>query len=126
MAYPTNRPLNVIRVFSYTADMSTASSAFSVSPIRGKIVKLGSVIHAAVTTAPNVLTAKIGVSGAAGTAITIPTWTQSHTASAAGVVVEVVPSGANFINDGENIEFISDGAGSGTVPTTYYADIVPA
>jgi hypothetical protein len=124
MALPVNRPLNVVRVFSYTADMSTASSAFSVAPCRGKIILLGCVIHAAVTTAPNVLTAKIGVSGSAGTAITIPTWTQSHTSSLAGTVAEVVPSGANLIDQGNNIEFISDGAGSGTVPTTYYADIL--
>jgi hypothetical protein len=113
-------------VFSYNADMSTAGSSFTAAPVRGKIVLLGSVIHAAVTTAPNVLTAKIGVSGSAGTAITIPTWTQSHTGSAAGVVSEVVPSGANLVDQGNNIEFISDGAGSGTVPCTYYADILVA
>ena len=126
MAYPSNRPLNIIRVHSYNADIGTAGSSFAVSPTRGKIVKLGCVIHAAVTVAPNVLTAKIGVSGSAGTSITIPTWTQSHTSSAAGVVSEVVPTAANFINEGENIEFISDGAGSTTVPATYYADILVA
>ncbi|MBR1122113.1 hypothetical protein JQ628_11355 [Bradyrhizobium lablabi] len=124
MALPVNRPLNIVRVFSYNADISTAGSSFSTMPVRGKIVLLGCVIHAAVTTAPNVLTAKIGVSGSAGTAITIPTWTQSHTSSAAGVVSEVVPSGANLGDAGNNIEFISDGAGSGTVPATYYADIL--
>jgi hypothetical protein len=124
MALPVNKPLNVVRVFSYNADMSTAGSSFAAAPCRGKIVLLGSVIHAAVTTAPNVLTAKIGISGSAGTTITIPTWTQSHTSSAAGVVQEVVPSGANFVDQGNNIEFISDGAGSGTVPCTYYADIL--
>jgi hypothetical protein len=124
MALPVNRPLNIVRVHSYNADISTAGSSFAAMPVRGKIVLLGCVIHAAVTTAPNVLTAKIGVSGAAGTAITIPTWTQSHTSSAAGVVQEVTPSGANLADAGNNIEFISDGAGSGTVPATYYADIL--
>jgi hypothetical protein len=109
----------MIRVSSYNADMSTAGSSFAVAPTRGKIVKLGVVAHAAVTTAPNVLTAKI-----AGTAITIPTWTVTHTGAAAGDVVEVVPSAANLVADGNNIEFISDGAGSGTVPCTYYADIL--
>lgn len=123
MALPENRPLTVTRVYSYNADMSTAGSSFAVSPVRGKIIKIGSVIHAAVTTAPNVLSAKIGVSGAAGTAITLPSWTQSHTSSAAGVISEVVPTGANLVDQGNNIEFISDGAGSGTVPCTYYADI---
>lgn len=123
MALPSNRPLTVVRVFSYNSDMSTAGSSFATSPIRGKVILLGSIIHAAVTTAPNVLTAKIGVSGSAGTAITTPTWTQSHTSSLAGTIVEVVPTGANTVDQGNNIEFISDGAGSGTVPCTYYADI---
>jgi hypothetical protein len=119
MALPLNRPLNVVRVFSYNSDMSTAGSSFSVAPCRGKVVKIGVVAHAAVTTAPNVLTAKI-----AGTAITIPTWTVTHSGAAAGDVVEVTPSAANLVADGNNIEFISDGAGSGTVPCTYYADIL--
>lgn len=118
MTLPSPRPLNVIRVFSYNADQSTAGSSFAVFPVRGKIVLLGVVNHAAVTTAPNVLTAKI-----AGTAITIPTWTVTHSGAAAGDVVEVVPTGAFNGNAGQNIEFISDGAGSGTVPCTYYADI---
>jgi hypothetical protein len=121
MAYPTNRTLPTVRVFSYNADMSTAGSSFSSFPIRGKIVRIGVVAHAAVTTAPNVLTAKI-----AGTAITLPTWTVTHSGAAAGDVVEVVPTAANIGAESNNIEFISDGAGSGTVPCTYYADIVPA
>lgn len=118
MALPTNRPLNVIRVSSYNSDMSTAGSSFAVFPKNGKIVLLGVVAHAAVTTAPNVLTAKI-----AGTAITIPTWTVTHSGAAAGDVVEVAPSAAFEGNAGQNIEFITDGAGSGTVPCTFYADI---
>lgn len=121
MALPTPRPLNIIRVFSYNADMSTAGSSFSVSPCRGKVIRIGVVAHAAVTTAPNVLTAKIAT-----VAVTIPTWTVTHSGAAAGDVVEVVPTAANNINEGQNIEFISDGAGSGTVPCTYYADILIA
>jgi len=118
MTLPLNRPLNVIRVSSYYSDMSTAGSSFAVAPSRGKIVKLGVVAHTAVTTAPNVLTAKI-----AGTSITIPTWTVTHSGAAAGDVVEVTPTAANLVADGNNIEFITDGAGSGTVPCTFYADI---
>lgn len=119
MALPNPRPLDVIRVHSYNADISAAGSSFAVFPCRGKIVKLGVVAHAAVTTAPNVLTAKI-----AGTAITIPTWTVTHSGAAAGDVVEVAPTAANDGVEAQNIEFITDGAGSGTVPCTFYADIV--
>ncbi len=119
MAYPTNRPLNIIRVSSYNGDMSTAGSSFAVFPTRGKIVKLGVVAHVAVSSAPNVLTAKI-----AGTAITIPTWTVTHSGAAAGDVVEVVPTAAHRGSEGQHIEFITDGAGSSTVPCTFYADIL--
>lgn len=119
MALPNPRPLNIIRVSSYYADMSTAGSAFQSFPCRGKIVKFGVVAHAAVTTAPNVLTAKI-----AGTSVTLPTWTVTHSGAAAGDVVEVVPSAANLGNESNNIEFITDGAGSGTVPCTFYADVL--
>jgi hypothetical protein len=118
MALPVNRPLNVTRVYANMADSSSAGSAFTVSPVRGTVILLGSVVHGAVGTANNVLTAKIAT-----TAITIPTWIQATASSAAGDVSEVTPTAANTISAGQNIEFISDGAGSNTVPTTFYADI---
>lgn len=122
MALPVNRPLNVIRVSAHLADHSTAGSAFAVAPTRGKIVKLGIVTYVAVSGAPNVLTAKI-----AGTAITIPAWTTTTSAGTGGTAgdkAEVTPSAANLVNDGDNIEFISDGAGSSTCPCMFYADIL--
>lgn len=119
MTLPSNRPLTLYRVFAHNPDTSTSSSAFTVSPIRGKVVLLGSVVHGAVGTANNVLTAKIATA-----AVTIPTWVQATASSAAGDISEVVPTAANAINAGQNIEFISDGAGSNTVPTTFYADIL--
>lgn len=121
MAYPTNRTLPTTRVFAYMADTSTAGSAFAVFPRRGKIVNIGVVAYAAVTVADNVLTAKI-----AGTSITLPTWKQLYTSAAAGDKYEVTPTGANIGNEGDTIEFITDGAGSSTVPSMFYADIVPA
>lgn len=119
MSLPNPRPLNIIRVTSYMADSSTAGSAFTVAPCRGKIIKMGSVIHAAVSTANNAITSKI-----AGTAITGGSWTIAFTSSAAGDVDTAIPTAANYVNEDENIEFISDGAGDGTVPTTFFADIL--
>ncbi len=119
MALPNPRPLNIIRVFSYMADSSTAGSAFAVAPCRGKIVKMGSVIHAAVTVANTAVTSKI-----AGTAITGGSWTIAFTSAAAGDVDTAIPTGANYVNEDDNIEFVSDGAGSSTVPTTFFADIL--
>ena len=102
MSLPVNRPLNIIRVAAHLADSGTAGSAFAVAPARGKVVRLGSVVYGVVGTANNALTAKI-----AATSITIPTWTQLTSGSAAGDVSEVIPTGANTCNQGDNIEFIS-------------------
>lgn len=119
MALATNRPFNIIRVFSHLADSGTASSTYVAAPCRGKVVLLGSTVHAAVGTANNVLTASI-----AGSAITHPSWTQLTSGSAAGDVSEVTPTAANTCNAGDAIRFQSDGAGSNTTPTTFYADIL--
>jgi hypothetical protein len=120
MSLPENRPFNVIRVFAYMADSSTAGSAFAVAPTQGRIVKMGSVIYAAVTTADTAITSKI-----AGTSITGGSWTLAYSTSAAGEVDTAVPTAANEVDEDDNIEFVSDGGGSGTIPTMFFADIVP-
>lgn len=120
MALPLNRPLNIERVYAYTADASTAGSVFVPSPTRGKIVRLGSCISGVVATADNVLTCEINT-----VAVTHPAWVQAFTSSAVGDVSEVVPTAANRVNAGDKIEFISSGAGdTNTVPTMFYADIL--
>jgi hypothetical protein len=119
MALPKNRPLNVIRVHAYAADISAASSAFVVSPARGKIIKMGSVIYNAITGADSAVTSKI-----AGTSITGGAWTITQSGSAAGDVDSAIPTAANYVNEDDNIEFISDGASSTTCPAMYFADIM--
>lgn len=118
MAYPSNRTFNVIRVHAYMADSSAAGSAFAVAPARGKIVKMGSVIYNAITVADTAITSKI-----AGTAVTGGGWTITQSGSAAGDVDSAIPTAANFVNEDDNIEFISDGGASTTCPTMFYADI---
>lgn len=118
MAYPSNRPLNVIRVHCHMADVSAAGSAFAISPCRGKIIKMGSVTHAAITSADSAITSKI-----AGTAITGGAWTIGYSGAAAGDVDTAVPTAAFQVNEDDNIEFITDGASLTTCPTTFFADI---
>ena len=118
MALANPHPLNIIRVFAHMADCSTAGSAFTAAPCRGRVVKVGSVVHAAVTTADNAITTRIN-----GVAITGGGWTIAFTGAAAGDVDTVIPASGNTVNENDSIEFISDGAGSGTVPTTFFADI---
>lgn len=118
MAYPSNRPLNVIRVYAHAADISTAGSYFTVAPCSGKIVKMGSVINNAITTADDAITSKIN-----GTAITNGSWTITQSGSAAGDVDTAVPTAAHRVKEDDNIEFISSGACDTTCPTTFFADI---
>lgn len=118
MALTKNRPFNVIRVYAHLADLSTASSAFVTAPCRGTIVKMGSIIFNAVTTANAAVTTEIN-----GTAVTGGDWTVTQSGSAAGDVDTAEPTGANLVVEDDKIEFITDGSCDTTCPTTFFADI---
>lgn len=117
MALPENAPITQAALSAYLADLSTASSAFVVSPYRGRIVKVYSVIANAITSADAVWTVEIN-----GTAVTGISVTVANTSSAAGDVDSDEPTGSNhYVNPGDVIEFVSDGASSTTCPTTFVA-----
>jgi hypothetical protein len=96
---------------------------------RGKIVKVGAILGAAITSAPLVITAAIvpatadAAAPGAGTAITMPALSISNTNSAAGSGNNVVPTAANFINEDDSIVFTPSGAAGATTSVTYYATI---
>jgi len=118
MALPENRPLSEAAVSAYLADISTASSTFVVAPFRGTIKRAYSAIHAAITSADAVWTMEIN-----GVAVTGVSVTVANSGSAAGDVDSAIPTGANYVNEGDVIEFISDGASSTTAPATFTAVI---
>ncbi len=118
MAYPSNRPLNVIRVYAHCADISTAGSYFTVAPCRGKIIKMGSVLMAAITTADDVITSEIN-----NVAITGGGWSIATASSAPGDVDTAVPTAACNVNEDDVIEFINSGASDTTAAVTFFADI---
>jgi hypothetical protein len=118
MALPNNRPLSEASVSAYMADISAASSAFVVSPFRGKITRVYSTIFNAITSADAVWTMKIN-----GTAVTGVSVTVANSGSAAGDVDSGTPTAANAVNEGDYIEFVSDGASSTTCPATFTAVI---
>lgn len=113
MALTVNHPLlKEVRVPGFIVDSAAASSvAYTVSPIRGKIVKIEAVAGAAVDS-DRVLTCNI-----AGTAITGGAITMVAAASAAGSVFSVVPTAANICNEGDYLGCTSDAAGSTACPT---------
>ena len=118
MALPVLHPVTERTVFAHNADISTASSCFTVAVCRGRIVKLGSAISVAITTADGVITTEIN-----GTAVTGGGWSITQSGSAAGDVDTVIPTAANWVNEGDTIEFVSSGACDTTCPTTFFAVI---
>lgn len=118
MALYENRPLSEASVSAYLADLSTASSAFVVSPWRGTLKRVYSVIANAITTADAVWTVEVN-----GTAVTGISVTVANSGSAAGDMDSDEPTVVQAINEGDVIEFVSDGASSTTCPTTFVAVI---
>lgn len=119
MALPVPRPISETEVSAYMADISTASSAFTVAPCRGRIVRAYSTIYNAITGADAVWTMEIN-----GTAITGISVTVANSGSAAGDVDTGLPTASNnVVNEGDTIEFVSDGASSTTCPATFVAVI---
>jgi hypothetical protein len=120
LALPENRPLSEVAVSAYMADLSTASSAFVVAPCRGRIVRAYSTIYNAITVANAVWTMEIN-----GTAITGVSVTVAFSGSAAGDVDTGTPTGLSttYVNEGDVIEFVSDGGSTTTAPTMFVAVI---
>jgi hypothetical protein len=117
MPLPENQPLHQVVVSAYMADLSTASSAFAVSPTRGRVIKAWSVIQ---NTVPTTLdcTWSLEINNVA---VTGSTATVTVSGAAAGDVDVSTPTGANDVNIGDTIEFKSAGESSATVPTMFYA-----
>lgn len=120
MALPENRSISEISVDAYMADLSTASSAFAVAPCRGRVTRVKSVIYAAITGANAGWTVEIN-----GVAVTGLSATVTQSGSAAGDVDEATTNSytTNAVNEGDTIEFVSDGLSSTTCPTMFTAVI---
>mgnify|MGYP003134312780 FL=1 len=102
-------------------DISTASSAWVVTPVAGTISKIYSVISGAITSGAAVLTAEIG-----GTAVTNGVLTVAVSGSAAGIVDSATPSAANTVTAGSAIEIVTDGGSTNTVSAVITFEITPS
>lgn len=99
---------------TYLADVSTAGQCYVHVPTdfgSGKIVRIETVLNGAIATADAALTAKIN-----GTAVTGGTITIANSSSAAGDRDSCVPTGANVVAGGDQIEIETDGASTNTIP----------
>ncbi len=128
MALTTNHPTLKEQTVYAVAGAATIVVAAR-APFRGKVVKVGAMLGAAITSAPLAVVCSIvpatadAAAPGAGTAITHPTLSISNTNSAAGSGNGVVPTAANFVNEDDAIVFTPSGAAGATTAVTYYAVI---
>ena len=102
-------------------DISTASSAWVVTPIAGTITKIYSVTSGATTGGAAVLTAKIAT-----VAVTNGVLTVAVSGSAAGIVDSATPTAAYTVTAGAAIEIATDGGSTNTVSAVITFEITPS
>jgi hypothetical protein len=121
MALQVNKPISEIVVSAYMADISAASSAYAVAPMRGRVVRAYSVLQGSISAADAVWTMEINGTAISGVSVTV-----ANSGSAAGDVDtsgDIPNSSTNAVNEGDTVEFVSDGASSTTAAAMFYAVI---
>jgi hypothetical protein len=119
MPLPLNHPINEAVVYAHSPSVgASAVTAYARAPFRGKVIKVGSVLYGAITTADATVATAINGTAITGGAITI---TQSG--SAAGQVNTATPTAANDVNEDDTISFPPTGAGGSTVAASFFAVI---
>lgn len=106
---------NLVILSTSFADISTASSCWTVSPVAGAVVAVYVVLSGTIATADSLVTAELG-----GTPMTGLSVVCTAAGSVAGSVFTDAPTGANTVTAGGAIELVTDGASSNAVK----ADVV--
>jgi hypothetical protein len=102
-------------------NISSASSAWVVTPVAGTIAKVYSVISGAITSGDATLTSKIATVSVTNGAITV-----ANSGSAAGTVDSATPSGANTVTLGQAIEIATDGGSTNSISAVITFVITPS
>jgi hypothetical protein len=136
MALTVNHPtLKEQVVYAHTASCGASPIACAVRvPFRGKVVKVGQVLHGTITSADCSTTvaritgialaaAGAGAAPGSGTAITGSPLVTDESNSAAGTHNYFIPTGANNVIEDDLILFTPASASGTDIPCTYYAVI---
>jgi hypothetical protein len=107
MALPTQHSLIENTIWCSTVDVTTGKTGASRLPFRGKLIKVGSTIGSAISTADATVTVSI-----AGTAVTGGAYTLTQSGSAAGNVFTALPTAANTGNEDDSVTFAVTGSGT--------------
>ena len=116
MAYPVTHPIDELRVYGRTSSVANGQTVSIAAPFKGRIVKVGGMVSAAITTADATCTTSI-----AGTAITGGAFTLTQSGSAQGTQSSSIPSAANAVNEDDEIRFAFTGTGTAGGETSLYA-----
>jgi hypothetical protein len=119
MALPRNVPLDEHTVYCHSPSVGGSPiAAVTRAPFRGKIVKVGSVLGGAITSADCTVTVAIN-----GTTVTGGTLTIANTSSAVGDLDVAYPTAANNVNEDDVIKFTPASASGSNIPATFFAVI---
>ena len=99
-------------------DVSAASTSYLPSPVAGTISKVLLILNGSITSINSIVTTKIGSTAVTGGVITV-----AYSGSAAGSVFSAIPTAANTVVAGDNINFTTDGASSTTARATIIVEI---
>jgi hypothetical protein len=122
MALPVNHPFNEVRIGCHSPSVGgTPIAAYTLAPCRGRIIKVGCVINAAITGADCSVAVAIN-----GVAVTGSPFTITQAGSAAGTSGTMTPTGANTVNEDDYISFTPSGATGTTVTGTFFAIVQKA
>jgi hypothetical protein len=125
MALPTNYPLYQDTLCTSTNSIASSPLACAIrAPYRGTIDRIGAVSHGAFTTNCSIAVAIItspaaGAAPGAGTAVTGSPMTLTAANSAAGTQTSMIPTGANFVEEGDIIVFTPSGSTGTTIGGTF-------
>ena len=117
MALPVNRPNNEIPVSAVIVDISAAGSAFTVSPVKGRLVRAYSVLGGAITAADCTWSMEVDDVAVTGTV------TVANASSANGDIDSIEYAGDVRVNEGSKIEWVSGGESSTTATAQFIAVI---
>lgn len=101
------------------ADISTASSAYVVSPVNGTLTVIRTVLYGTIATDDPMLSTEIN-----GTLVT-NSQIQYLSGAGAGLAGSAAPTANNTVAIGNVLEIITDGASTGTAPVTVTYVITP-
>lgn len=122
MAIPLNHTTREHRVATRSSSIGgTPVAAYTASPQRGRVTKIGCVVQGVITTADCAVAVAINGTTNANLAFTIPV-----AGAAAGQVVSAVPASLVYVSEDDAITFTPSGASGATIAGDFFAVIVAA